>query len=446
MKPIVFLLVFASLCQSTFASFPDIGYSWYERDILALQKDGIVNGQPDGTFQPGWSVTRAEFLKMVLGASKTPIGGDANVQCFPDVDPSMWYSSYICAASKLGIANGFSDGTFKPNQTVTDLEALAFGFRAFEIAPKPVANQEWYVAYRELADKNRILAANDYTLATNISRGKAAELIQNLREFQVAKAPLLNDSIGCSIPGKSLLAKNTIVIDGVTREYNLSLPVGYSKDKRYNLVVAIHGRTNSKDMVQSYMGLQGKSGTWNNRNGTSQTDSIVAYPAGISVKGGYSWAEASSVTFFDAILKQVSSSYCVDRDHVFVVGHSLGGWFANKLACVRGDVLRGMASVGGPGYGGACNGPVASLIYQNSNDQLVPYASGKYAQTVRRDVNTCGAATVNVTIGSNTCKQWKDCSTGNPVTWCEGYPTLQNDPHGWPTAGGVSMLDYFRKL
>lgn len=105
-----------------------------------------------------------------------------------------------------------------------------------------------------------------------------------------------------------------------------------------------------------------------------------------------------------------------------------------------------MASVGGPGYGGSCTGPVASLIYQNSNDQLVPYASGKYAQTVRRDANACGAATVNVTVGGNSCKQWKDCSTGNPVTWCEGYSTLHNDPHGWPTTGGVSILDYMRKL
>lgn len=164
------------------------------------------------------------------------------------------------------------------------------------------------------------------------------------------------------------------------------------------------------------------------------------------MRGGYSWSEASSIVFFDAVLKQVSGSYCVDRDQVFIVGHSLGGWFANKLACVRSDVIRGMASVGGPGYGGACNAPAASLIFQNTNDQLVSYASGKFAQTNRRSANTCGNATETVKVGVNSCTQWKDCTTGNPVTWCEGYGTYQNDPHGWPNSGGTAILDYFRKL
>ena len=46
------------------------------------------------------------------------------------------------------------------------------------------------------------------------------------------------------------------MIDGVERKYNLYVPSNYSKDKVYGLVVAIHGRTNSNDMVQAYMGLQ----------------------------------------------------------------------------------------------------------------------------------------------------------------------------------------------
>jgi len=73
MKFIAILLISALTISTAFATFPDIKYSWYEQDIVLLQKDGIIGGQPDGTFKPDWSVTRAEFLKMVLGASKTPI-------------------------------------------------------------------------------------------------------------------------------------------------------------------------------------------------------------------------------------------------------------------------------------------------------------------------------------------------------------------------------------
>jgi polyhydroxybutyrate depolymerase len=152
------------------------------------------------------------------------------------------------------------------------------------------------------------------------------------------------------------------------------------------------------------------------------------------VKGGYSWSDYSNVVLFDAILQQISDNYCINRNHVFVAGHSLGGWFANKLTCLRGDVINGMASIGGPGFGGNCTGPAASLIFQNANDKLVPYASGKYAETTRKNTNQCGNTTTDIMIGSFQCKKWSDCSTGNPVTWCEGYSTYQNDPHGWPTS------------
>lgn len=275
------------------------------------------------------------MLKIIMRVSETPLLADSINRCFPDVDPVVWYSKYICTAHKLGVAKGFSNGTFGPNETITDLEALAFGFRAFGIAPAAVAGQEWYEAYRDLANKNNILATHSYTLGTKISRGKATELIMNIGKFKLTRSPLGYASLGCTVPGKALGATNTILINGVAREYNLSVPSGYSKDKEYNLVVALHGRTNSNDMVQSYMGLQAKAGGWNNREGPSQTDSIVAYPAGVKVSGGYSWSDASNIIFFDAILQQISDNYCINRDHVFIVGHSLGGWFANKLACVR---------------------------------------------------------------------------------------------------------------
>lgn len=96
-----------------------------------------MSGQPDGSFKPEWTITRAEMLKIIMGATKTPLLVNSD-RCFPDVDPAMWYSGYICTAQKLAVAKGFSDGTFRPNETVTDLEALAFGFRAFSIIPTAV--------------------------------------------------------------------------------------------------------------------------------------------------------------------------------------------------------------------------------------------------------------------------------------------------------------------
>lgn len=446
MRIIAYFLIALLSFQSVFADFSDVQYSWYRSSIIGLQKAWIVNGQSDGSYKPDWLITRAEMLKIIMGAAKTPLLTNSE-QCFPDVDRAKWYSAYICAAQKAGITKGFSDGTFRPNETVTDLEALAFGFRAFGIVPTLTEWKNWYDSYRDFANKNNILATHSYTLGTKITRGKAAELIVNIAQYRKSQAPLSYGSLGCTASGAVLQIKNTIMIDWVSREYNLSIPNGYSKNKQYNLVVAIHGRTNSNDMVQGYMGLQSKAG-WGrtNNGGTSQLDSIIAYPAWVKVSGGYSWSDASNVVFFDAILKQVSDNYCVNRDQVFVIGHSLGGWFANKLACVRGDVINGMTSVGGPGYSGSCAGPVASLLFQNVNDPLVPLASWKYAEATRKSVNECSNTSTPIMIGPFQCKQWNDCSTGNPVTWCEWYPTYQNDPHGWPIGGGTAILNFFRSL
>ncbi|MGF1675894.1 MAG: S-layer homology domain-containing protein, partial [Rivularia sp. (in: cyanobacteria)] len=45
----------------TSARFPDITNHWARPFIEALARRGILNGYPDGTFRPDNSVTRAEF-------------------------------------------------------------------------------------------------------------------------------------------------------------------------------------------------------------------------------------------------------------------------------------------------------------------------------------------------------------------------------------------------
>lgn len=188
---------------------------------------------------------------MLLRASNTTIP-DATEQCFPDVDKNMWYHRYICTANTLGVANGFSDGKFKPNDSVTTLEALAFGNKAFQLGI-PTAGEKWYEALQKFADENHIIPTHSYTLSTKISRGKAAELIIHLEEYSKSKSPLSYKSTGCQVSQPLMSGENTLTIEGVERKYNLFVPNGYSNNREYNLIIATHGRTNSKDQVQAYM-------------------------------------------------------------------------------------------------------------------------------------------------------------------------------------------------
>jgi len=138
---------------------------------------------------------------MLLKSAEVKLPETQTEPCFPDVAVDAWYHPYICGASTLGMAHGFESGKFGPNDTVTALEALAFGIKAFDLKIEKEEKQPWYVPLRAFADTNHILATHGYTLATKISRAKTAELIVDLKSYKSSKTPLENKSNGCAVNG-----------------------------------------------------------------------------------------------------------------------------------------------------------------------------------------------------------------------------------------------------
>ena len=73
------LLLPAAAADSTDGSFSDIQGHWAQEQIEAAVRSGWVNGYPDGTFRPDATVTRAEFVKMLLDAEDIyPNSGQLN--------------------------------------------------------------------------------------------------------------------------------------------------------------------------------------------------------------------------------------------------------------------------------------------------------------------------------------------------------------------------------
>jgi len=119
---------------------------------------------------------------------------------------------------------------------VTVLEALAFGLKAFGLEIQKDTDRPWYIPFQDFADTNNILQIHGYTLGTKISRAKTAELIVRLRDYKMKKTALDYKSNGCAVNG-NLGTKNVITINGKEREYNLSVPSNYSRDKEYGLII-----------------------------------------------------------------------------------------------------------------------------------------------------------------------------------------------------------------
>lgn len=121
-------------------SFTDIDHSYAKTEITKLVEQGILTGFSDGTFKPSDSVTRAQLAKIMVGALKLqPDTSEASQ--FKDVKEDQWYAGYVGALVKSGIAQGTSKDSFSPNKNVTREELAVFFVRAFGWNQQDVTSQ-----------------------------------------------------------------------------------------------------------------------------------------------------------------------------------------------------------------------------------------------------------------------------------------------------------------
>lgn len=103
-------------------SFSDIvNAAWYTTIIKNMSSAGIINGYTDGTFRPDNYITRAEFVTMIMQSENIQ---NIRNSPFTDVDAKLWSSDYIYSANQAGYIDGYSDGTFKPDNAITRAEAV----------------------------------------------------------------------------------------------------------------------------------------------------------------------------------------------------------------------------------------------------------------------------------------------------------------------------------
>ena len=102
-------------------------------DIVWLKDTGITTGYPDGTYQPGGAVTReamAAFLyRFEHGGTATPPACTGTTRVFTDVSVGHPFCGAIEALAREGVLGGWSDGTFRPGQSVTRQAMAAFLYR-----------------------------------------------------------------------------------------------------------------------------------------------------------------------------------------------------------------------------------------------------------------------------------------------------------------------------
>ena len=123
-----------SYCGSSFADMSRSDWAWARPSVEFLRSIGVTNGYSDGTFRPGRSISRGEFVLMLCRAYGFESHNDPG---FPDVPKNSVYASAVAAARELGIVQG-SGGRFHPDQPITRQSAMTMLCRAMRTAGQNV--------------------------------------------------------------------------------------------------------------------------------------------------------------------------------------------------------------------------------------------------------------------------------------------------------------------
>ena len=122
-----------SLYYATTSGFRDVDSTkWYNTYVATLNNAGVITDSRTGYFRPNDAITRAELAAMLAQFAEKK----SAAIYFSDVSAGYWAANAIALTANLGWINGYPDGTFGPDKTVTRAELMAMVNRATGRAPE----------------------------------------------------------------------------------------------------------------------------------------------------------------------------------------------------------------------------------------------------------------------------------------------------------------------
>lgn len=125
----------------------------FYKEITIASRNGLAGGFPNGTFRPDAPLSRAETAAFLTRAYSLAEGKQA--ASLTDIE-GHWAAAPILTMSSNGLVGGYSDGTYRPNRTVTRAEFAVFMTRVirFERAAA-IRTQDWdkLISYMTISEQ-----------------------------------------------------------------------------------------------------------------------------------------------------------------------------------------------------------------------------------------------------------------------------------------------------
>jgi len=192
-----------ALNYDTELPYSDVAPSFAEEvSVGALTDDGILEGNPDGTFRYSRTLNRAEFMQITMRlvprirpVPQWDIPFSRN--CFPDIASDAWFAEPVCLAKALDIVHGNAAigvdpqfWFFEPSRPVQYEEAVKVLVNIYDIqTPQYFAPVEWYVPFIHAAEERGL--ALDLEPGHKLTRGQVSRLVARFVAFDQGELDLL---------------------------------------------------------------------------------------------------------------------------------------------------------------------------------------------------------------------------------------------------------------
>ena len=232
----------------------------------------------------------------------------------------------------------------------------------------------------------------------------------------------------------------TIVHDGMNREYILYVPNSYDGTSSIPLLLNFHGfgGSASQFMQEADMRSLAEADTF-----------ILVYPQGSCLDGSSHWnpcptggdnkSTADDLGFVESMISEISSQYNLDMERIYAAGYSNGGMMAYGLANYKSDLIAAVASVSGTMLN--CTGPTSHPMpvvhLHGTSDAVVSYNGSNDWNSVQSTLdywtsfnNTISTPTINTdNTGGMTIEHYSFEQGDNSVS-VEHYKYIGGD-HVW---------------
>lgn len=197
------------------SSFSDISDSSIAVNADVLRLMGVVDGVGGNRFNPGGSLTRAEFCTMVvkfLGkGDEVPLHATRTI--FTDVTAEHWALGYVNLAASLTVGaegnkssliTGVGDGRFEPDSKISLAQAATILIRVLEYSSQQ-AGAVWPQSYMNLAQAIGLTDGVTAGTYDNITRAQAAQLFANALRCKTGSGTVYYQTLGDKAPKENVV-------------------------------------------------------------------------------------------------------------------------------------------------------------------------------------------------------------------------------------------------